>query len=195
MRIITDSNKPPEYINTFNGDNHASLTLYPILGLNIVRETSTDENGAFVKPTWNPNDMLTMNKYSIPVFINELNSIYQALKLPDAYKYTGKRLELNESIASEHRKVFMIGQTTVELSMVVITQVDESRVEGIKMKFNNEQSSVLLTINDIETLLFNLTHSNIDLLAVNLYNFFRDKSPSSKSLPDIDIQPIVDIQP
>ena len=51
------------------------------------------------------------------------------------HTYHGKRLELNEEVAAKIRRVFMIGNVTLELSAVVVVQQDESRVEGIKVKF------------------------------------------------------------
>ena len=71
----------------------------------------------------------------------------------------------------------MIGTVTLELTAVVITQQDESRVEGIKMKYNNEQSTVLLTLNDLRSLIFTLEHTDIDNVSMSLYKLFGNSKP------------------
>ena len=87
----------------------------------------------------------------------------------------------------------MIGMTTVEISPVVIVQ-DDSRLEGVKMKFNNEQSSVLLTLNDLTALQDNINRFDIDSIAMLLYlNYIKrpdhPKNFSALNPPTVDIVP------
>ena len=180
-----------------DGVKYTNVNLAPLIGLSILKGAEIDENGNKVKPVWNPNDHISMTKYSIPILYEELHGIQQDMKKPELYTYHGKRLEINETLAEEIRRVFMIGNTTIELSAVVIVQPDETRVEGIKMKFNNEQSTVLLTLNELNALVYNINHLNADTLAVAVCGAFvnNNSTPSSTTatvdfpLPSIDIVP------
>jgi len=198
VRIIVDD-KNSEYNSIYEGNKFTSLNINPLVGLTITRAIETDENGNRIKAPWNPNDNLVMTKYNLPILYEELYGIQQDMKKPELYTYHGKRLELNESLAENIRRVFVIGNTTVELSAVVIVQPDESRVEGIKMKFNNEQSSVLLTINELTSLVFNIGKLDVDSIALCMYNGFVNKdnkginntinNSNDFPLPNVDILP------
>lgn len=161
IRIVVDE----KYIwkSNFNGANYIGFNLNPQVYLNIqkVKEIDQTEN------IWDPNNSLFMNKYTYPILLEELKQMYQNLKIPELYSYTGKRLELNESEATKIRKSFKIGQTSIELCAVVIIQDDE-RIEGIKLKFNNEDYHVLLTVNDLISLIKNLDSLNPDTVAWNM---------------------------
>ena len=173
LKLTIDTDKFPvenSYISS-NGATNISIVLAPLITLDIVRSAIVEEDGTRTRPPWNKNDALPMTQYSLPVFLRELNGISEDLKIPDLYTYTKDRLELNKEIASKIRRVAQIGQMyTVELSAVVIEQIEEEkRVEGIKLKINNEQSTVLLTLNEIEALKYGLTHIDIDSIALALY--------------------------
>ena len=187
MRLTVDD-KGAEYVTVRDGVKYTNLNMGPVIGLSMVKPRETDENGNSVNTPWNPNDHLTLTKFNLPIMYEELHGIKNDMKKPELYTYHGKRLELNETLAEEIRRVFMIGTTTVELSAVVIVQPDESRVEGIKMKFNNEQSTVLLTLNELTSLVYTLDHVNIDDLAMILYQRFIDapKSTNASSTFNMD---------
>jgi hypothetical protein len=192
IRLNVDDTRTSEYISSVDGNRSNSVALYPIVLLSIIRANTVDENGNRIRPIWNPNDTLTMTKFNLPVFVSELELISKDLLIPDLYTYTGKRLELNEEAASKVRRVFMIGTMTIELSAVVITQ-DDNRIEGIKIKFNNEQSSVLLTLNELTSLLFTLQKLDINVLSLLMYNMFIDQK---NKVEHTGTNPaIVDIQP
>lgn len=188
-----------EFITMRDGVKYTNLNLGPLIGISIVKNSEIDENGNKIKAPWNINDHISMTKYNLPILYEELYGIQQDMKKSELYTYHGKRLEINENLAEEIRRVFIIGNTTIELSAVVIVQNDESRVEGIKMKFNNEQSSVLLTINELNSLVYNINHIDVDSLTVAIYGAFIDYSNkhtiSSNTvnmdfpLPSIDIVP------
>lgn len=150
-----------EYYSTTQ-ENSLSVRIYPWITMSIVRPFNEDK-------VWNPNDSLAMTSYSLPIFLDNLTSIQQGMLTPSLYNYTNERLELNADAAEKIRKVFMIGTTTVELSAVVIEQNDQ-HIEGIKMKFNNEESVVALSLNDIESLRYNLSH--LDLASFSLLSYF-----------------------
>lgn len=196
---ITVDDRAVEYTSVFDGNSSTSLSLFPIITISLVKPTETDENGNRVRGVWNPNDNLSMTKFNFPVFYSELHGIFQDMKTPNLYTYHGKRLEINEEEASKIRRVFMIGNMTLELSAVVVVKSDDTRVEGIKMKFNNEQSSVLLTINEVISLLYNLDHIDIDNLALQMYlNYVKRPVKGAgninvpvinQNLPKVDIKP------
>jgi hypothetical protein len=196
--LVDDTKDRGEYVASINGDKFTSLTIYPILSLSIIRIAETDENGNKVKAPYNPNDTLSMGRYNYPIFVNELNDIHKDFSTPELYSYVDKRLEMNDELANKIRKVFSIGNTVIEISPVVIIQPDETKVEGMKMKFNNEQSSVLLTLNDVESLLFTMKTIDLDSIIINLYNNYIKsgvKNYSSESPAGGFNKPSIDIIP
>lgn len=169
IRLVVDSERSPEYSGTTpDGSITNSLTIYPALSLSIIRVPDMDENGQRVRAPWNPNDYLPMTKFNLPIMIDELKGMIEDLKTPELYTYHGTRLEINEGAADKIRRPFMIGNNTVELSAVIVMKDDE-RLEGVKLKFNNEQSSVTLTLNELTSLCYNLDHIDIDSMSLTLY--------------------------
>ena len=199
IRLVIDDTRNPEYTSNYNGDRNTSLVFYPIVSISLIKN-ETDESGQRIKQVYNPNDTAGMTRYNIPIFLDNLSGIRKDLNDPKMYTYTGKRLELNEAAANRIRRVFVIGNMTIELSAVVIQQADETRVEGIKMKFNNEQSTALLTLNEMEALIFNLSNMDVDSISMMMYfNYY--KKPSgiqpdnsiSKPVVEVDIVPLPNI--
>jgi hypothetical protein len=203
IRLIVDDSRISRFggnESTFNanGDIYTSLNLFPIISLNIVRRSQVTEEGQIQRPAFNPNDSLGMSRYHLPVFLSELEKAFESLKVPDMYSYVSKRLTVNEELAERHRRVFSIGMTVVEMTPVVISQPDETKVEGIKLKFNNEESTVLLTINDIEALLFTLRTMEIDTIVLTMHMEYLRTGSSNidpSKVPSINRGPIVDIVP
>lgn len=192
---LTIDERGGEYVSSNADISSSNITFFPIIGLTITRKNEIDENGQKIKIPFNPNDTLNMSKFTMPLLANNLKGIQKDLLIIDMYKYQGKRLELNEKLAEEKRRVFMVGNTTLELTIVVIVQEDESRVEGIKMKFNNEQSSVLLTLNELDSLVYTLDHLDVDSIAFLLYINYVNRKDPPKIFNNNNIQPIVDIIP
>jgi hypothetical protein len=195
---LTVDDKSIEFVTNYNGDKNTAIGLFPIVSLVIVRPTEVDDTGNKVRPTWNPSDSLGMTKYTLPIFVSELKAIQNDLKISNLYTYAGKKLELNNTVAEKIRRVFIIGRVTVELSAVVITQQDtvgeDVRLEGIKMKFNNEQSTVQLTLNDLESLIFNLGNLDVDSISFMLYlNYINKPKQYTNNVPNVQVD--VDIQP
>lgn len=191
LRITVDD-RGSEYSSNKDGNKSTSISLMPIISVGIIRPSELDEAGNRVRAPWNANDNLGMTKFNFPLFIEEIKGIKEDMKIPELYTYHGKRLELNEEIAAKIRRPFVIGSMTVELSAVVITQPDESRVEGVKMKFNNEQSTVLLTINELNSLVYNLDHMDIDSLSMFMYLNYITKPEHPTAFNSNNL---VDIQP
>lgn len=187
IRITADDTRSPEYTTMRDGDKYINLNLAPVVGISLLKNGDIDENGNRIKLPWNPNDHITMTKYNLPILYEELHGIQQDMKKPKLYTYQGNRLELNETIAEDIRRVFMIGNTTIELSAVVIIQTDETRVEGIKMKFNNEQSSILLTLNELSSLVYNINHIDMDVIAINMYHSFISRSNKNDSSTTVNV--------
>lgn len=199
IKLTIDLQRPSEYYTNGDDQKGLSMNFLPLVTLTIARPTVTDENGNKVKPPYNNNDQLGMTKYNFPLFMRQATAFQEKMKTPDLYTYIGERLELNEKKAEEVRDVFPIGNSMVELSAVIITRDTEknSRIEGIKIKFNNEQSTVVLTINEYDSLIYNLEHVDIDNLALNLYlNFItRPARSRQKNFNENTLKPLVDIVP
>lgn len=192
IRITFDPSQS-EYNSSYEGGTSTSISLFPFISITLTRPSEVDENGKFSRGQYNPNDTLTMTKFTLPIFIRELTAICNDMRIPEMYSYTGSRLDLNDTEAEKARRVFMIATTTLELVPVVIEQLDDTRVEGVKMKFNNEQSSVALTINELDALVYNLNHLDPDNLALQLYtsNTHKDTAKANVDKP----KPYVDIAP
>lgn len=190
LRLIFDTEKDRgnvlgEFNSNSNGDMYTVLSVYPLIMLTITRQGEPGENGQFIRPPFNPNDSLSMTRYNYSIFTLELERIYESMKVPEMYSYVGKKLQLNEDLAEKARRVFKIGPNmVVEMSPVTLVSEDDSKLEGVKLKFNNEQSSVLLTVNDLEALLFILKTLNVDAITLGLHaNYLRDRNMITTSTP------------
>lgn len=167
-KIILDDTIPAEYISITN--DIISLSLFPLISLSITRPFELDENGIRKRPPWNPNDNLALTKYTLPIFVRELSELCTDLKIKELFNYLNNRLEVNEDLAEKITKTFKVGNNAVQLKPIVIALPDDTRVEGVKFKINNEDSTVLLTINEVDSILFTLTHTNIDQVAFMLFD-------------------------
>lgn len=193
---ITIDDRAAEYASAFDGNKSTSIMFYPLVTISLTKPPETDDNGNRIRAPWNPNDNLGMTKFNLPIFFEELSGIRHDMKIPELYTYHGKRLELNEEAAQKIRRVFMIGNMTLELSaVVVIKPEDDSRVEGIKMKFNNEQSSVLLTLNELDSLIYNIDHLDVDSIAFMMYLNYIQKPEKPTMFTPATLTPTVDIKP
>lgn len=181
VRLLFDSARERgsafgEYTVNSNGDIYTTLSMYPLIVLTIVRQGEMNDEGQVTRAPYNPNDVLSMTRYTYPIFTIELERIYESMKVPELYSYVGKQLQLNDELAEKARRVFKIGSFVVEIVPITIVQEDDTKIEGIKLKFNNEQSSVMLTINDLESLLFTLKTMSIDSLIMGMHaNYVRDR--------------------
>ena len=167
-KIILDDQMPAEYISA--GSDIASISLFPLIAISITRPFEIDEDGIKKRPPWNPNDNLPLTKFTFPIFVRELKELCSDLRIKELYHYSGgNRLELNEDLAEKVTKTFKVGNNSVQLKPVVIALPDDSRVEGAKLKINNEDSVVLLTVNELDSVLFTLTHTAVDQIALVLF--------------------------
>lgn len=199
IRITIDDARAPEFTSETNGNISTNITFLPIISFTIVKPSSVDESGNRVRASYSMSDTLGMTKFNLPLFLRQLKAMQENMKIPDLYTYQGKRLELNEEKAEKVRDVFPIGNVTVELSSVIITQVnvngEDERIEGVKIKFNNEQSSVTLSINEFDSLIWNIEHLNIDGVSLTLYLNYIKSSDKPKVYTQDNLKPLVDILP
>lgn len=193
---VTIDDRSPEYRSNYDSGETISLRLMPFITLSIVRPATQDDEGRTVRAPFNLNDSLGMTKFNLPIFIDNLGSIREAMKTPNLYTYQGQRLEINDKSAEVARRVFTIGSTVIEMIPVVI-EIDESnKVEGIKVKFNNEGSSFTLTLNEMTSLYWNLNHIEIDDTAISMYKTYITSSSATTTInTPKQYQPIVDISP
>lgn len=203
VRLFVSDRGNPEYKSRLEGQINTILSMFPSVMLTIIRAPEFDEDGKRIRAVMNPDDSLAVNKYHFPILVTELKGMCDDLKTPELYQYHGKRLEINELAAEKIRRVFMIGRTTVELSAIVVVVTnqlgEDERREGVKLKFNNEQSSVCLTVNEITSLAYTLDHLDLDTVALMLYTGFIDRtqinSPNTLTEYTRSPEPVVDIQP
>lgn len=168
LRVVVDDVMINEYVSANN--DLMSLVLYPLIIVSIIRPYEVSDDGIRRKGPWNPNDSLPLTKYNVGVFLKELKEINNDMKIKELYNYFNDRLELNEDVGEKIVRKFKVGNNYVELSPVVISLLDDSRVEGVKLKINNEESTVLLTLNDVEAVIYALDHLSIDVISFMLFN-------------------------
>ena len=196
---LTIDERNAAYHAAFDGGTSVQLRAMPFITLGINRPMEQDENGRTIRPPFNPNDSIGMTKFNLPIFIENLARIKEDMKTSDLYTYHGKRLEINPTIAERVRRVFTIGNVVVEFSATILTPDDESRLEGIKVKFNNEDSSFTLSLNEMISLLWNLDHLDVDGIALAMYTKYgndvnKGVTPST-SFNSNSLKSIIDIAP
>lgn len=193
LTTTIDTMKSPIYTSNNDKGSTTGITVYPSVEIRLIKFIEDDTGRRIPKP-WDIQDVVSLDKRDIAIFVNEFKQMMDKMKTPDLYVYTGNRLELNEKIAAKNRQVFKAWTSTVELSAVVVIDEDDKRVEGIKMKFMNEDHSVLLTLNDMESLYYNLSRLDIDTLCLLMYlNFMNNPSGRTSFTPETlksDILPL-----
>jgi hypothetical protein len=180
IRVTVDPNRRygnGEFISTgADGAVYTTLSVSPLIVISILRPGEVTDTGLRVRAPYNNNDHLRLNTAQTPIFAAELNNIMDAIKIPEMFSYAGKRLIVNEELAQAKRRTFTIGGgnlgTVVDMVPVVILQPDETRVEGIQLKFNDDSSSVLLTLNDMESLYHCVKNTQFDHIALDMYVHF-----------------------
>lgn len=195
VRVTVDESSHSETKSSYEGGKSTTLVLLPMINIQMLRPLETDENGRRYRPQSSMNDSIGLTKFNYPIFVNELNGIYEDMRTPDLYVYTGDRLDLNEKAAEKIRRAFTVGRTSIEFKAVVIEQPTDSgtveRLEGIKMKFNNEESTVLLTLREIESMLWIMKGVDIDNIVLTMYLSFVERSAYEPQKPVVDIVPTV----
>lgn len=195
VRVTVDESSHSETKSSYEGGKSTTLVLLPMINIQMLRPLETDENGRRYRPQSSMNDSIGLTKFNYPIFVNELNGIYEDMRTPDLYVYTGDRLDLNEKAAEKIRRAFTVGRTSIEFKAVVIEQPTDSgtveRLEGIKMKFNNEESTVLLTLREIESMLWIMKGVDIDNIVLTMYLSFVERSAYEPQKPVVDIVPTI----
>lgn len=196
----TRGNLDSDYTSPVDGNVYTTVNIFPLVLLSIVRSSEIDDTGNRQKAPYNQNDNLGMTRWQFPMFVSELGMMWDAMRTPDLYSYVDKQLVVNDELAESVRRVFLVGRNmVVEMVPVVIVQPDDSRVEGIRLKFNNEQSVVPLTLNDIECLLLTMRSLDIDSVCLALHvNYIRDREQvSGGTEPTVvgPFHPTTDIKP
>lgn len=195
VRVTVDDNSRAEISNHFDGGRSVSLTLLPMINLQILKPLELDSNGRKFRPKPGPNDSVGLTKMNMPTFVNELKRIHRDIELSDnLYSYKGDRLDLNDKEAEKVRRAFLVGRATIELRAVVIETVLDTgitqREKGIKMKFNNEESTVLLNMVELEAMIWIMNNVDIDNLVLSMYLSLVERTTYEPRRTVVDIQPM-----
>lgn len=167
MRISVDHRN--EYRHSDDSRDSISLTLYPTLDLQIIHTRPIDSLEA--PKVWNPNDTLSLSKFTLPIFIHELKLVCEAIKIQEMFVYTNDRLDINPKLAEEKRRIFQASSTFfVEIIPSVVDE--DKRVEGIRFTFNKEPSVFYLNLIEVESLMYTLQSVNFDILALQMYDMY-----------------------
>jgi len=125
--------------------------------------------------------------------VNEMEELIRSFRIPEMFVLTDGRLDLNTTLADQHRRVFTTSQRTMEFSMVVIEDDQHNRHEGIKFKINNEANSTMLTLQEFMSFYMCLKQTNVDAVAMLLYmDFMKNRNTivtMPSPIPTIDIIP------
>lgn len=198
LRLTVDTAKAIAYSSVYEGGKSTNIAMMPTVVLSITREAERDDDGRYVRPPWNPNDNIPLTRYHVPLLLQEMKAIYKDMQIPEMYKYHGDRLELNDTLAAKARKVFVIGSTTIEIAPVVIQRDETNSIEGIKIKFNNESSSVVFTLNEFYSCIYQLDKLDIDMLITWMFDRYVEadaKEPYLRVARAPKKPAIVDIEP
>lgn len=195
VRVTVDDNSRSEINNHFDGGRSVSLTLLPMINLQIMKPLELDSTGRKFRPKPSMNDSVGLTKMNVPTFVNELRRIHRELETNEAlYSYRGDRLDLNDKEAEKVRRAFMVGRVAIEFRAVVIEQVLDTgitqRDKGIKMKFNNEESSILLSMVELEAMIWIMNNVDIDNLVLNMYLSLIERAPYEPKRTVVDIKPM-----
>ena len=194
LRVTIDESSHAENRNMYNGGVSTNLVILPMINIEILRPVETNDNGRRFRPHGNSNDSIGLTKFNYPTFLNEIKTVYESMKTPNMFVYRGERLDINDKECEKARRAFTVGRTSVELKPTIIEQMVDGgqvqRLEGIKMKFNNEDSTVLLTIREIESLIWILASLNIDTMVFLMYTNFIERVTYERQKPVVDIQPM-----
>ena len=195
VRVTIDDTSRAEVNNKFDGGRSINLTLLPMINIQMLKPLELDSTGRKFRPRPNGNDSVGLTKMNLPTFVNELKRIHKELdENEELYTYRGDRLDLNDTMAEKVRRAFLIGRVAVELRAVVIEQVLDTgitqREKGIKMKFNNEESTVLLTMVELEAMIWIMDNVDIDNLVLSMYLTLVERSAYQPNKPVVDIQPM-----
>ena len=92
VRLIVDDRGVESH---FAGDSsqNVSISPRPFIVANIIRPTETDENGQRMRAPWDPADSLSMTKYTLPIFLEELRSRSCTLTTVNVWKSTKRSLK------------------------------------------------------------------------------------------------------
>lgn len=156
--------------------SNINIQLLPIINVNITRPLEKDADGLYIKRAWNPNDSLGMTKYQLAIFIDNWKKIYNDMKIPSLYIYTGDQLDLNEKEAKNVRRVFTAGNQVVELMPIVIYDENKKVKEGIRMKINDESSTVHLSLDESLGLISIVNNLDVDTITLMMYNNYIRKN-------------------
>ncbi len=194
IRVTVDDTGHSETRSTYDGGKSITLMLLPMINIQLVKPLEITDDGRRHRPVPSINDSIGLTKFNLPTFISELKGIYEDMKTPDLYVYRGERLDLNDAAAEKIRRAFIVGRSGVELRAVVIEQPTENggfeRLEGIKFKINNEDSTVLLTLREIESMLWTFDHIDVDSLVLMMYTNFIERNAYEYKKPVVDITPV-----
>ena len=159
-----------------DGVSSINIQLLPIINVNITRPFEKDADGQYIKKAWNPNDSIGMTRYQLAIFIDNWKKIYNDMKIPALYIYTGNQLNVNEEEAKDVRRVFSVGSQVIELMPIVIYDETGKAKEGIRMKINDENSCVNLSLDESLGLISILNSLDVESITFMMYNNYINKN-------------------
>ena len=169
--IEGDDDKKYNYNNklinkfTLDGSTYLRVTPRPFITLDI--SNKKEEN-------WSTNLFVNLNKISLYSFNRALSKmISQYKEIKDLYYYRNNKLVLNNEIASKiYKDVVATNNKRIRLLPAVVPDDSdpEKFYEGCIFCINSYDNFAYLSYSEMEFLLFELTHLDIDSLSMQLIN-------------------------
>lgn len=174
--IINDIPNSIYYHQHKEGEITDSLSLRPFITVTILRDKREF-------PGWLISDTLGLNKVSYPTFVKELKKMQETLKISDMYQYKEDPvtkfnvcLGVNEELANRHRQIFKPYNSQIMVEITPTATEFSDRVYGVatltkavKIKFNNEESSVVLNEEEFDALVSSLDKADMDMITLHMY--------------------------
>jgi hypothetical protein len=93
----------------------------------------------------------------------------------DLYFYYNKELRINDVVARKIISSFKIGDKFIKLEPAIIANDDIQAHEGILLSVNTDSNYCTLTFAEMEYLINVLDSINLDLMALHLLNYIKDR--------------------
>ena len=112
----------------------------------------------------------TINRKDLYFMVRSLTNFYAAFKKEEAMFFydANKHLQVNQSLAPKYNFHIPCGQKVVHVGPSVITVDNGSEYEGCYFAINSLDNHVLLTYSELGYLIYELSHTNMEALSLQL---------------------------
>lgn len=162
----TDKKSYSKLVSKFNyaGNDYLRVNPRPFITIDI--SSKNDE-------AWSTNQMVNLNKISLFSFIRALSSLIKEFKsVTDLFYYQNDKLTLNNQYLRQTTKDVIASNKHIRMQPCVVPddEVQNKFYEGCVLCINTYDNFCYLTYSEMEYLLYELTHIDINQLSLQLLN-------------------------